>query len=70
MWIQPNIMPTFTLIVDPVLVLEVKFSSLKTENNLTATTKVMKCEIISPLLLWKYTPRVLREILTSSISVI
>lgn len=44
-------MPIFTFIVDPILALEVKFSSPKNENNLTATTKVMSCEINFPVLL-------------------
>ena len=58
-----------TFIVDSISVLEVKFSSPKNENNLTATTKVMSCEIIFPLLFWKYTPRLLREIPASFRSV-
>ena len=37
-------------IVGSISVLEVKFSSPKNENNLTATTKVMSCEITFPLL--------------------
>lgn len=39
-----------TFIVDFISILEVKFSSPKNENNLTATTKVMSCEITFPLL--------------------
>lgn len=31
-------MPIFTFIIDPIFVLEVKFSSPKNENDLTATT--------------------------------
>ena len=39
-------MPTFTFIVDPVSVLEVKFSSPKDDTNLIATTKVIAVKLI------------------------
>ena len=66
MYIQSNMMLISTFIVGSISVLKVKFSSPKNENNLIAITKVMSCEITFPVLFWKYTPRLLREIPTSS----